>query len=210
MAIIAPNVCRYAINGTIAGQDIINIIDVEVIAEEDRPGTLFVVAGTILDAWVDNVLQALSNQYSFDSVSWVDLDNEAGTTGSRTNTVANTLPETGTNSGGCLPNNAVAVVRKILAGKTRQQRNGSVRLAGIPEDFTLPGQGNYLTNDAVTGYSAALNGFQDDVEAIALPARRLVVIHTVEDVFTNLSGIQTFSAKAQIGTQRRRMPGYGT
>lgn len=210
MAIIAPGVCRYAINGTLGGQDIVNIIDVEVTAEEDRAGTLFVIAGTILDAWADNVLQALHNSYSFDSVSWVDLDTEAGTTGSRTNTVNTTLPETGTNSGGCLPNNAVAVVRKILSGKTRQQRNGAVRLAGVPEDFTIPGQGNFLTNDAVTGYGEALNGFQDDVEATGLPSRRLVVIHTVDDVFTNLSGIQTFSAKSQVGTQRRRMPGYGT
>lgn len=210
MPIIAPGIARFAVNGTIAGQDIVNIVDVAVASGEDRAESLFATAGGIINGWVDNVLVALHNTYSFNSVSWVDLDSEAGLTGSRTQTPENTLPETGTNSGGVLPNNAVAVVVKNLAGKTRQQRNGSFRLAGIPEDFTIPGQGNFLTNDAVTGYSTAINGFAAAVSAVSGGVNQLVVVHTVEGAFDGASEIVSFQAKSQIGTQRRRMPGYGT
>lgn len=210
MPIIAPEVCRFAVNGTLAGQDIVNIIDVNITATEGRDEALFDTAGAIIDAWVDNVLQALHNTYSFDSVSWVDLNSEGGLTGSRTQTPTNVLPETGTNSGGVLPNNAVAVVVKNLSGKTRQQRNGSIRLAGIPEDFTIPGSGNFLTNDAVTGYSTALNGFATDVSTASGGLYQLVVIHTVEGAYDGKSEILSFQTKSQIGTQRRRMPGYGT
>lgn len=209
MPIVAPDIARFAINGTLDGQDVINLVDLRITGSADRGPDLFIIAGDIIDAWVAEVLPALHTGYSFDSVSWVDLDSEGGLTGSRASTVTNTLPETGTNGGGILPSNAAVIVRKVLGGKTRQQRNGSMRISGIPEDFTLPGQGNFLTSDAVTGFNEALTAFQATLEGYTLATVEMVVVHTVEGAYSGFSTIQAMSTRSQIGTQRRRMPGYG-
>lgn len=217
MALIAPGVCRYSIIGTVDGQDVINVFDylVDTTGDvNDRPGAINGIAGDIINNWTDHILPGLSASYSALEVRWVDLDDADGTTGSRSSTSNETWPQPGLVSGAVLPNNTCALVVKRLEGKNRQQRNGLTRLGGIPEAFTVPGSGNFLTSDAVTGYTDSLNEFlsgTNDAEGPEIGAQRqMCVVHTVEQVYSGVSGVLDFSCKSNVGTIRRRMPGYGS
>lgn len=216
MALIAPGICRFSIIGTLQGQQIVNVFDYQVDTTGDiqsRGTAIYELAGDILNNWTDHVLPGLSAEYSATEVRWVDLNSADGETGSRSTTSNETWPQPGTVTGGVLPNNVCALVVKRLEGKNRQARNGLTRLAGVPEAFTVPSSGNNLTGDAVTGYTESLNEFlagSNDVEGEGDGiTRKMVVVHTVEQVYSGYSDVETFQAKSVVGTIRRRMPGYG-
>lgn len=216
MALIAPGICRFSVIGSLEGQLIVNVIDMQIDTtggDISRGEAIFNTAGDILNNWDDHILIRVSGEYVAEEVRWVDLNSADGITGSRSSTDDKTWPAPGENLGGALTNNTCALITKVLENKGRNQRNGLLRLAGIPGGQTASGNANALSPSAVTSYT---EGFQDFLEGIndeegpgINTTRKMVVVHTVEGDYNGYSDVEALIARAPLGTIRRRMPGYG-
>lgn len=208
--IVVPNVVRYSLIHSLYNQDVVNVMDVEIVAP-DRVQAAQFVSQAMIDSWVEDVMPLLSQSLAFLNVTWVDLNSLDGFTGSNSLGNTATLPVNGTGSDNALPGNTCVRVRKVIAGANRRERSGTVRLAGIPESYSVAGQGNTLSTQAISGFNTGMNAFLASFETSlnegdATPC----VVHTVAGVGTGSSPIQIFSTQGILGTQRRRMPGYGT
>lgn len=211
-ALVWPNIVRYSIEHFLQGQDVVNVLDLEVPGEGDRETSAYIVAGHILDAWSDTIMPGVSERLQAQRVSWVDLNSSAGSTGSRSVTADNTWPLSGSVTSGDLPNNVALIGRKRIAGKTRQQREGSIRIAGLPKNNVENNAGIYLTSAALAGWNdtfATFLGLVNNPETGDL-GQQVGVLHTVARVATGFSPVASITADGTVGTQRRRMPGYGT
>lgn len=213
MALIAPDICRYTIVGSLNGQDCMNVLDVRItdFALATREELIFEIAGDLLNQWDDHVLGVVANVYTAEQVRWVDLNSADGSTGARSSTDGNTWPANGRVEYPALPNNTYAKVIKVLEGKGRTERNGALRLGGIMEEQTLTPSPNTLTAAAREDINDAFENLKDGINEGVLGASvNLVVVHTVDDEYTGYSEIANFSCAATLGTIRRRMPGYGS
>lgn len=213
MALIAPLICRFAVNGRLNGQDCINLFDVRI--DDDvvatRNDLIWGTAGDLLNQWHDHVLPLLVNTYQAVSVSWVDLDNAAGGTGSRQSTDEHVWPASASTIAPALPNHTYAKMVKNLEGKTRAQRNGALRLGGLAEGETIPGSPNTWETATRAALNAAFEDLKDGINgAEGLGSKNLVVVHTVNKQYSGYSEIASYSCDPTVGTIRRRMPGYGT
>lgn len=214
MAIIAPGVARFAVNALLAGQDHVNIFDVnlsdlDIIVSRDE--ACFTVAGDIINNWSDHILPLLQPEYVAQSVSWIDLDSSSGSTGARTSTDGETWPQAGTQTGQCQPGNVCLRLRKVISGQ-RGYRAGQTRLGGMSEGYTLDGTPNTWDPAVIAAFNDAFEDFKDGING-ALEGgytANLVVVHTVDDEYVGDSNISNFSAVPTVGSQRRRLPGYGT
>lgn len=213
MPIIAPGVARFTVVGRLFGQDCMNVLDAEFetgvgTSREERAREL---AGDILNNWNDHILPALSAGYTAREVRWVDLDSADGSTGSRTETDGSEWPAEGGTVGQALPNNVYVKVAKILEGKGRRERNGTLRLGGIPESYTLGSDGNVLDPAQILALNQRFEDLKDGINGGAGSVdTNLVVVHTIDQVYSDKSQIASFSVQPVVGTLRRRMPGYGT
>lgn len=215
MALIAPGVCRYVVHGRYGGQEMLNIIDMQIDTTgtvNSRHDAIATVAGDIINNWSDEILPILSASYTVESLTWVDLDEADGETGIRTSTDGSSWPEVGGQSADGFPGNTYLKVTKVLENKTRQQRNGTLRLGAIPEGATSPGSVNVVNDPGYLSLlqpalDAFLSGITDqEPEGVQ---QQMVVVHTVNDVFTSYSGVESLLSTNRLGTLRRRMPGYG-
>lgn len=216
MAIIAPGICRYVVHGRYGGQEMLNIIDMQIDTTGEivgRHDAISTVAGDIINNWSDHILEIVSSSYTVETLTWVDLDEADGETGIRTSTDGSSWPLPGGQSADGFPGNTYLKVTKVLEGKNRQQRNGTLRLGAIPEGATSPGSPN-VVNDP--GYLSlvqpALDDFLDGIndQGVFEFSRQMVVVHTVNDVFTSYSGVASLLSTNRLGTLSRRMPGYGS
>lgn len=212
MPLIAPDTARFSIVGEIAGQDVVNILDIkfETTVGQTRAEKCAALAGDVLNQWADHILPLLCNEYTAFEVRWVDLNSVDGSTGSVNATDGSTWPEAGSAAGDPCPNNVYAKIVKTLEGKTRTQRNGTLRLSGIPRSFLALTNANELTAQARTDLLAAFEDLKDGINGLVGGEQNLVVVHTVQDVFDGTSEIASFSPALNVGTIRRRMPGYGS
>lgn len=213
MALIAPDICRYTIVGTLAGQDCQNILDVRLVEPGilSREDVISEVAGDLLNQWVDHILPLVCDDYTFTSVRWVDLDTPDGSTGSRTSTDGTTLPAQGELVFDPLPNNVYAKITKNLEGKNRIQRNGTLRLGGLAEGWTDPAAPNTVATARRTEIQDAFEALKDGInEGVGGWSTNLVVVHTVDQEYSGYSEIANFTCAPVVGTIRRRMPGYGS
>lgn len=215
MTLIAPNVARFSVVGRLNGQEIINIVDVTfdgLIGPADRESGCFEIAGDILNNWDDHILSALVNDYTAEEVRWVDLDSPDGSTGARSTTSAETWPKQGSNAASPLPNNVTIRCRKNLQGSTRSTRRGEMRLAGADEGWTGP-DGITLTPAVVSDLNGRLEDFKDGINGTGgspVYTRNICQVHTVDGAWTATSILSTYEVIPVVGTQRRRMPGYGS
>lgn len=214
MPLIQSGVARFSIVGDLAGEQCVNVLDANIDTDTGvtREEACFAVAGDILNNWTDHILPNVSAIYTALSVNWVDLNSEDGSVGSRTETSAQTWPQTGARGGAPLPNNTYARVQKVLQGKSRQQRNGTLRLGGILEEDTVGGnENNNIAPAAQTAFNTAFENLKDGINGGGLGSSvNLVMVHTVNGAATGESVISTFQVQPVVGTLRRRMPGYGS
>lgn len=214
MPLIVNGVARFSIIGSLFGQDCVNVFDVRLTttAPTSREDACFDTAGDILNNWSDHILPRVSAGYEAREVRWVDLNSEGGSTGSRSSTSDTTWPENGAVEENTLPNNVYVKVRKVLEGKTRQQRNGTTRLGGIPESATVGADGNVLNTTYITALNDAFEDFKDGInDGTPLgTSSELVMVHTVDGEADGYSVISSFAVTSVVGTLRRRMPGYGS
>lgn len=215
MPLVFDNIARFTIVGSYEGEDCMNVFDVEVDDIDPLSGPrseeLFRIAGDIINNWSDHILPLVASGYSASEVRWVDLDTLDGTTGSRSSTTAETWPQSGGNPGAALPGNVYQKVVKRVEGKTRRERNGIVRLGGVPEAATDAADGNRLSTTHIGQSNAAFEQFKDGINVQADGYEvNLGVLHTSGGVASGFSQISTFSTEQVVGTIRRRMPGYGS
>ena len=209
-ALVAPNLVRYTIEGTYAGQEVANIFDYWVIATnplESREEALYDQCGDILNNWDDHILSRLASPYTARAVSWVDLESLDGSVGRRSSTDDNTWPKSGGNGSQAFPGNVALRVDKLQNGG-RRARNGRTYLVGLPE----VGQGNPTNNEwdgtILTEFAEAMGDFLDGTNSEAGPDGRevdMVVIHTVDGVYNSHSNVTGVAARANVASQRRRL-----
>lgn len=213
MPLVWENVVRYSLIGSYGEQEVVNVLDVSLNTQggfEDREEELFLVAGDILNNWVDHILPRVHANYQLNEVRWVDLTSEDGGTGSRSSTSENTLPEFGTQGGQGMPGNVYIKVAKLVQGKDRRLRNGMLRLAGVPEGYTADSDVNSILDTHVDALNDAFEDFKDGVNGGVIGgSRNLGVLHTINGTAVGFSRISEFNVRTGLGTIRRRMPGYG-
>lgn len=214
VAIVAPNIARFSIVAALNGQECINTLDLLATPADpgagDREDALYDIAGDILNNWHDHLLPLLQPEYQALEVRWVDLDSADGSTGSRNSTSAETWPSPGTQSGFVMPNMVAMRVRKGIVGR-RNVRAGSLFIGGVSEGYTLDTAPNELDPAAIAAMNEALEDFKDGVQEIANGwDRHFVVVHVIGGTYEGYSRLTTFQTQRQLGTMRRRMPGYGS
>lgn len=212
-ALVAPGICRYAINQTYGGRPVANIVDMQVDTTgnpEPREEAIYNIAGDIINNWEDHVLPIQTSQVSFNSVSWVDLNSLDGATGERSSTSDNTLPSPGRASGGNAPGNVAFRVNKEGTAR-RGQRTGRMYLVGVPEEANENAAANEV-NDAWLGYvndamSDFLEGINDEEGPNQYATRQMVVLHVVAGIYQGYDDVNGLTCDARFGSQRRRLRG---
>lgn len=214
-ALIAPTICRFAVNGLYGGRPVVNIVDMQIdttgssLAREDACEAQ---AGIIINEWDDSILTNLESFYKAESVSWVDLNSATGSVGLRTSTDTTTFPQNGKKSGTApMPGNVALRVNKNIVA-TRGQRQGRMYLAGASEASTAAGTPNSYDSAQIAVWNTALTSFLGDInqEEIIGPdnyTSKMVVVHTIDGVFTNYSDVVGLSCDLVLGSQRRRLRG---
>nr|CRY94090.1 hypothetical protein [uncultured prokaryote] len=213
MALVAPLVCRYTINGTLFGRPTAQIIDVQLsdgsgvgLAREDAVEDM---AATILETYVDTFRTGQNAAWAFTSVTWVDLNSADGSTGIMTQTANETLPQNGAVSGEALPASVAALVTKA-GSSARGRRRGRMFMPGLSE-------ANVSGNLLLTNY---INAMQPLFDAFLLvlnvgaptdpsPWSRMVVVHTTGggQNYAGVSAVTSLALEQQVASQRRRNRG---
>lgn len=211
--IVAPTICRYAVQALFNSRPVVNILDMHIDttgSSEDRETAIFDQAGIILNEWDDRVLPLLTNQYVAQKVSWVDLNSLSGTTGERSDSGGHTWPQPGGSSDGSTPGNVAYRVNKQTSSE-RGARQGRMYLCGVGESANENANGNEVhstiaatMNTMLDGLLPALNqtegGPSDFTSA-------LHVVHTVDGAFSSSSEVVQLVIDAVFGSQRRRLRG---
>jgi hypothetical protein len=219
MPFVVPDICRFAINQSLEGRAVVNVLDYQVDttgSTMSRSDACEALAGDILVAWQGTVMNRQVDDLTFESVSWVDLNTATGTTGSITSAGAVTLPIGAGETGSPIPANVSALVTKTVSS-ARGRRNGRMFIAGIPEDATDITNGNTLS----TTYQAALNSQLDDflsetanVDGLGTAySSDMAVVHVLTRSGTGapLTGgynlVTALTVQGLLATQRRRLRG---
>lgn len=207
--LIAPGICRYAVHGEYAGQPIVNIIDMKIdttATTTEREDAIDDQAGILINEWSDSVLVNVTNKYTAQSVSWVDLDEEDGSTGERSSTGAQTWPKIGSISGGAFPGNVALRINKNTVAR-RGQRQGRMYIVGLGENNT--DEPNTLNTAGLNVWATAMESFLGDINQedpqVGQYQSAMVVVHTKDQVFTSHSVITGLSPDQRLGSQRRRL-----
>lgn len=215
MALIFPDIVRYSIVGSLHGEECINVLDVKMEQTQtggaSRAAMIYETAGDLLNQWSDHIVPLLVSTYTAEEVRWVDLDSATGSTGARSSTDGSTWPESGGGGSNPLPNNAYAKIVKALDTHTRTARNGALRLGGIPEGFTAGLDGNQLNETARTNLTDAFENLKDGINGVLDGwTINIGVLHTINGEATGFTFVANFEPALNVGTLRRRMPGYGS
>lgn len=212
MALVVNSVCRFTVNGTYDGEQVANIIDMQIdttggLASRDEG--IYAVAGDIINNWDDHVVATSVPEYVFTSVSWVDLNSLDGATGERTSTSDTTLPSAGRDPGNGMPGNVAARVIKRQDGG-RRARNGRMYLVGVSESHTSAGEPNRLGTEFVALRQDAMDSFLDGINDREGPntdiTAKMVVVHAAEGAVPSYTDVDALVVEAQLRTQRRRLP----
>ena len=208
--LVVPDVCRFSVHQSLGGQEVVNIIDMQVDttgSEVSRSEALFDVAGDILNNWNDHILGGQINDLQAVSVDWIDLNSENGPTGSRSTTSANQWPKAGSDAGSSIMPGMVALrIDKQTAGG-RGTKKGRMYLAGVHEDATPSADSQRWDPGYTSGWTGRvtdlLEGINDqDLGGIPLAvSRQMVVVHAKLGTYSEVTGL---SANPYIATQVRR------
>lgn len=204
--IIAPDVVRYTIEGSIFGQpaDVVLCMVVQDITGP-RHTAIEHVANVLVTQWHDFIQNAgMSSQYTVQKVSWVDLDSETGSTGETSAGTGASAPYAGAVGGDCCPANvAMEVVKAINA--VRGVHHGKSYVPGVPES----GQANgLLTSSMQTAAQTAADAFLTavtDTGEGADPAFFMTVLHTHHGLYVDNHQVQHYNVQQKLRSQRRRI-----
>lgn len=215
--IVAPGVCRYYVNQTYRDRRVVNIIDLVVndtVGPTSRDEAVNSAAGDVLDAWDQYIRGGQSELLRCDTVSWVDLNSEDGSTGEISSTADTTWPAFGGALGQALPSNVAILVTKQTSSR-RGSRNGRMFVAGLTEQNCV---GNLIEGGFLSTITADYGDFTEaltETGVIADYQTFPTVVHTrnvgtpsapvIE--YVDNTQITSFSPQATVATQRRRLRG---
>lgn len=212
MAIVLPNICRYAIHASYVGREVVNIVDMHVQSTSGGPNradAVHDVAGDILNNWDDHIRAFVVPEYVAQSISWVDLDSATGSVGSRASTTDTTWPAAGGFDAPPMPGMvAMRVIKQTTGG--RLARKGRMYLAGIDEGATADEAPNYIKSATVAAWNTRMASFLSGIEdaGVANVVERFpVVIHTPASAAPSWTPVTGYTVDPLLGTQRRRTRG---
>lgn len=209
MPLIVPKTVRYTLNGRWTNdQRIANVVDMHV--DEDalalgRPDAINNAAVDLRDNWQQHIVAGIQNNYTFEGISWVDLNSANGQTGSLGPNTG--LPFVGANTANeGVPPNIALLVRKIVGGG-RGIRTGRMYIAGLAENVV--DENGVVLAAGITGWNTALAQFLDDItnlDGVAEDtAYHMVVVHETAAGAVSTSKVTALLAQPLIATQRRRL-----
>lgn len=212
--LVAPDVCRYTVNGTYLGRPVANVIDMVVldgVGPTTRSEAIDDVAGDIIDAWDQHVLSWVNTGYIADNVSWVDLTSEDGETGSKQDTTDTSWPRDGDSGGDPYAASVAALVTKATSS-ARGQRNGRLFIAGLDESFV---SGNLIDATVAVGIQTELDQFTEALTETGVVATYEcfpTVVHTKNTgtvanpviEYVSNTQISSFRLERRVASQRRR------
>jgi hypothetical protein len=212
----APLLVEYAFHGIHTnGREITNIWheELESAGGTDRPVAIAGVAAVIRDGWQDQILDRLSNNYTFTGISWVDLDTIDGTTGAIGPNGA--LPLTGASTTEAAePQVSVLAHKRTIS--TRTQRAGRTYFSPIP-DATADENGVFVAgqqaswNTTLTNYFNTTNALVGGFLAIAHVGHWQIPPGPPPPTPVEVPGTSTqmtaFEVDTMVATQRRRLRG---
>jgi hypothetical protein len=217
VALILPSGARFTIHGQWTNQrPILTTWHAIVNSTGSRPQALEEVAGMIGGAWASHALPLLANNYTFQVISFLDLDSLTGVSGQFSLASVQQGSQIGTNVS---PYNGVVATKNILtAGRGR--KNGRVFLPGvqasnIDEEGKLSDTLRNGVSTALDNFLAAVNNYTSTVVADVF----LVVAHTpfvsetrsitrsvpAKNGQMTASAIQTFAANPVVSGLRARV-----
>lgn len=212
MAIVLPNICRYAIHATYSGREVVNIVDMHVEINSGGPNradAVHDVAGDVLNNWDDHIRAFVVPEYVAQSISWVDLDTANGSVGSRASTDDTTWPAAGGFTAPPMPGMvAMRVIKQTTGG--RLARKGRMYLAGIDEGATADSAPNHIKAATVTAWNTRMADFLSGIKDSGINAvvdRKPVVIHTPKAAAPSWTEVTGYTVDPLLGTQRRRTRG---
>lgn len=214
--IVAPGICRFTIHGQYAGQEIANVLDIDIDSDAgtDRDNNIVDQAEIIVSAWVTHICPNLSNTYQADEVSWLDLNALDGSVGVTTTGTGPDFPQVGGVGGNPMPGSISYMVTKNVAAK-RGARKGRMFLVGVPESVTSSLEPNLVLSATVIALNTALAQFLADVNQNGgAYGSHLKVLHTKNNgtpedpiiIYNGQSEVTSLIASSKIHSQRRRLP----
>lgn len=222
---IVPTVCQYTVHGTYQGRNVANVLAYHIDTTGstlDRPSACFQMGGILLNEWDDSILPLSNSSYSATSVSWIDLNSDDGTVGSRTVSGGHSWPKAGGSVNASMPGNVALLVRKNVSGQ-RGAKRGRMYLCGVDETATLNPDANHLMPNQIAPWQTKLDSFLGDTnqanQGTASYSSQMVVIH-ITDWQPDKNGkpkalplrgigltVTSLSLDSLLATQRRRLRG---
>lgn len=213
MPFIMSNIVRTALLGRWSnGRPVVNILDMWVRqnpesvelpwTSNDRADHILAVAKDIADNWVEHLIPNLTSAYTFEGVSWMDLNSLNGSTGQTAPTGGPAVGALGADS---QPPQATLLVTKVEGGRTRGTRPGrwylsAVRDSDIDNNGIVRPEWRTQVNDALEQFRQGIEdqGIADDVWSVP------VVVH---EAAATAGEITTFEVSQKMGKQGRRYDG---
>lgn len=226
MAFVVPGVARFAVNQTLEGRSVVNVLDYDIDTTGSTMSRADAVQGqaeSIINQWVAQFLPVLVSSLTLDSVSFVDLDSATGVTGSVLSDGTTTLPAAGSIVTSSLPGNTSVLITKQVTS-ARGRRNGRMFLAGGYEGMTQAANGNVLEVADRAGFQTRADAFLANTNELdgvgtAFSSNMVVVsVLTREAPPAGSTGpgapltgegsvVQSLVVDSLLATQRRRLRG---
>lgn len=205
--LVIPNAVRYSVNMTLDGTDLSCMVDATVTGSGDRDDNLFEGAQWVLKTWHDVVRPKQTTFLALVDVSYLDLDDEFGPTGSTSSGPSGTptWPSTGVLDEVCLPSNVAVRIDKGISG-IRGLKGGRMFVPGIAESYTT--QANTLTGAAITAFSTVAAGLLTNLNNHTLPGGAVLdwcVLHQPADASPSSSEISSVTIASKVRSQGRRL-----
>lgn len=211
--IVAPEVTRFTVNGTYAGQPVANVIDVVysiVAGSLVRGPANLAMAERLEDCYKGSGMFArLSTQLSYSSTSWVDISSLDGDVGEYTWAA----PGVGSNTSG-MPGNVALRWNKTATGQ-RGARPGKMYIPGLGENDTTTSP-NEINTAGLSAWQAIATEFydlfRDDLVVDAFTVSPLMVIVRTrrptpesDPIWVDNSNVTALTVQQRVASQRRRL-----
>lgn len=182
MAFIVPGVCRFAARGLFAGRQVVNVFDMRIDTTGSTMSRLDAIedqAKVLIESIVDHIVPRQVGEFAWQDVTWVDLDDEDGPTGSgQAGNGGTSFPDSGNVAAAGIPPNSAVLMTKAVPSQ-RGRRNGRTYWCGVPESDTSSTSGQSLTGGALTTWQTAADDFlasmNQDGDATTYDSRMCVV-----------------------------------
>lgn len=212
--LVAEDCAEFTLHGTVEDRPWAMVL--HMLMEPDiivsRTGMLRDQATIMNNEWWDHLAPVCNGNTTLEGCRFLDLDSLSGPAGEvSTTSGTRPMPKSGGLSGDNIPPNVAALVTKVITG-ARGRRRGRIFFTGLAESQTTS---RLMASGSLTTLQAAFNSFlsginQNGGDVLGLGNgydSRLVVIHTVDGVFSGRDDVETLQVSSRVATQRRRLRG---